>query len=116
MQWKPINLNELKNKIQIEEKNLSKDNLYLWKKIKIIPEKWTQDPWGEKGNGFWVVAIIGKKCLYYNDIEDGFNWSQYNEYGIIQDYMCDQDTIGFAMEKMFQNKVSIHRLGPPKNI
>ena len=63
----------------------------LWHLIRLSPaEKWEQHPWGDQGGGFWVVAITGKTCLYYNDIEDGFNTSSFSAWGAIDHYVCDQ--------------------------
>jgi hypothetical protein len=102
MTWNPISLDELRQNILNEENDLNGDVLFLWRKIKINPRKWHQDPWGNEGGGFWVVGVIGSMCLYYNDIEEGFNWSVFEEYGEIKEYRCEQDTIGFAMVKLFE--------------
>ena len=42
------------------------------------------------GGGFWVVAVIGDRCFWYNDIEDGFNISRYQAMGQIDEYGCNQ--------------------------
>lgn len=63
---------------------------FFWDKIKIPPQKWQHSPWGDLGGGFWVVALIGRTCVYYNDIEDGFNSSEYERFGYIKDYFCGQ--------------------------
>ena len=65
----------------------------LWDAIRIQPEKWAQDPWGVEGGGFWVVAIIGNTVIWYNDIEEGFNTSNYERYGVINEYWCNQDDL-----------------------
>lgn len=62
----------------------------LWDRIKIAPEKWQHSPEGDEGRGFWVVALIGKTCIYYNDIEEGFNDSEYEQFGHIKNYYCNQ--------------------------
>jgi hypothetical protein len=63
----------------------------IWEKIKLPKlQKWKQSPMGDEGAGFWVVAIYGNHCLYYNDIEDGFNESIFSEWGKIDEYFCSQ--------------------------
>ena len=37
-----------------------------------------------------MVGISGNRVIWYNDIEDGFNISNYKEYGQILNYTCDQ--------------------------
>lgn len=55
-------------------------------------------PYGDGGNGFWVVAIVGETVIWYNDIEDGFNRSRYSVYGEIEDYWCNQDELEIAID------------------
>ena len=62
----------------------------FWRLIKLnTPEKWLNDPLGDLGGGFWVVAIVGDRGIYYNDIEDGFNVSTFTSWGEIDDYVCN---------------------------
>lgn len=71
--------------------------LRMWKLIQITPEKSTQHLWGDEGEGFWGVALIRNCCLYFNDIENGYNWSRFTVYGTIDEYWCNQDTIPQAI-------------------
>ena len=64
--------------------------LAFWKSLRIRPAKWNLSPWGDMGGGFWVVAVIGDRCFWYNDIEAGFNISRYEEAGRILEYTCNQ--------------------------
>jgi len=72
----------------------------LWEVIRISPEKWIQNPYGDRGNGFWVVAIIGSTVVWYNDIEHGFNCSTFTKWGIIPDYWCNQDGLEVTVQKL----------------
>ncbi|TPN86666.1 hypothetical protein FJ987_06415 [Mesorhizobium sp. CU2] len=65
----------------------------LWEHISILPEKWKQEPYGTQGGGFWIVGLIGRNVIWYNDIEDGFNLSRYTTYGEIGEYWCNQDSL-----------------------
>ena len=71
--------------------------LRLWEAISITPEKWQQQPYGEQGGGFWVVALIGKSVIWYNDLGEGFNRSRYSSYGTIVDYWRNQDELELTM-------------------
>lgn len=50
---------------------------HLWETIRIDPQRWEQRPYGIGNGGFWVVALIGRTVLWYNDLEYGFQRSSY---------------------------------------
>ena len=95
--WTPIVLTELKNLILEGELELNDQELNLWDLIKIEPEKWEEMDYGTEGNGFWVVAIFGREVIWYNDIEDGFNISEYKKYGKIEVYQCSQAELNWSV-------------------
>lgn len=70
--------------------SLEPDCLKFWEYLCIEPEKWTERHMGERGGGFWVVAILGKSVIYYNDIEEGYNLSSFTHYGSIDHYCAGQ--------------------------
>ena len=85
-----------------------------------MPEKWREEPFGNQGHGFWVVALIGNNVIWFNDIEDGFNRSTFTEYGKINEYWCNQDQLEWTIQK-FINQIrdgydSGEYAGPPKPI
>lgn len=88
MEWTPITSEELNQLIKDSEAQLSDAGKKLWDSIKVVPHKW-QQPWGEEGGGFWVVAVFYNRVIYYNDIEEGFNISTFKEDGTIAEYVCD---------------------------
>lgn len=78
---------EIWDEINSAWKRMSLPQRRLWEVIRIIPEKWKQSPWGNEGNGFWVVGLIGNSVVWYNDIEHGFNKSKFTNYGEINGIM-----------------------------
>jgi hypothetical protein len=89
--WKPISKNHLEGLIDVSEYEMSSSQRIVWEKVRLpSPEKWVQSPMGDEGGGFWVVAVFGCSCLYYNDIEDGFNQSKFSTWGVIDEYCCNQ--------------------------
>ncbi|KLT68744.1 MULTISPECIES: hypothetical protein [unclassified Flavobacterium] len=100
-EWEPISFNELSDEIQKSEPDLSEELSNFWQSIKIDPIKWSEKDYGDEGGGFWVVALCGDKIIWYNDIEEGFNISNYNKLGEIKDYCCNQDELSWAVEKLF---------------
>jgi hypothetical protein len=77
------------------------DCLKFWEYIKIKPEKWQEETMGKEGGGFWVVAIIGKSVIYYNDIEEGYNFSSFTTYGDIDTYNCSQMELHEMIESLY---------------
>jgi hypothetical protein len=61
-----------------------------WERVRIEPQKWQCLPWSDQGGGFWVVAEMRGKVIWYNDIEEGFNTSPFTTRGIIGEYRCNQ--------------------------
>lgn len=70
----------------------------LWEAIRIAPQKWQQNPYGDQSGGFWVVGLIGQTVVWYNDIEDGFNRSRFSTFGTIDDYWCNQDELEVTLQ------------------
>lgn len=66
--WNPIELADLLESIRASEAVMEADGRRLWEMIRIEPTKWRQHPWGDGGGGFWVVGLIGRQVLWYNDI------------------------------------------------
>jgi len=100
--WKPLSENKLSEMIEEAELSMNSGCRKLWDRIKINPQKWRLHPWGDEGGGFWVVALIGSTCIYFNDIEDGFNTSSYKSYGEIDSYFCDQPTLLETINHFYQ--------------
>lgn len=100
--WQPISKSHLKGLIEVSEYEMSSSQRKLWEKIKLSsPEKWAQSPMGDEGGGFWVVAVYGRNCLYYNDIEDGFNESKFSSWGVIDEYWCNQIELHHFIASVF---------------
>ena len=98
VEWHPISKDALLQRIAQGVARMSPAELRLWKAIRIEPSKWSQDPYGRDGQGFWAVAVIGSSVIWFNDIEDGFNRSRYNTFGEVQEYWCNQDELDTAIK------------------
>ena len=59
--------------------------------------------YGEEGNGFWCVALFGNNVIWYNDIEEGFNVSQYHEHNLIDEYCCDQKSLNDVIRNLYDS-------------
>lgn len=103
--WKPITESHLLGIIEVSEYEMDALTKKVWDKIKLTtPEKWQQSPMGDEGSGFWVVGIYGSNCLYYNDIEEGFNDSPFKEWGKIEEYWCNQTELHHYVYSLFCSK------------
>lgn len=104
--WEPISFNKLNEKILKFEKVQTGVLNNFWFAIKIDSEKWEEETYGAEGGGFWVVALLGKVVIWYNDIEEGFNVSKYNDYGIIAEYGCSQDELGMVVSSLWSTIIA----------
>lgn len=89
---------EIWDLVNAESEDLPPDLRRLYDAIRIDPERWALEPWGRSTGGFWVVAVFGNRALYYNEIEEGFNRSRWKRYGVLEDYLCNQDELIHAMQ------------------
>lgn len=105
LMWKPLSENKLTDMIEEAELFMNAGCRKFWDYIKVDPRKWSLSPWGDEGGGFWVVAVIGRTCIYYNDIEDGFNFSPYTTFGQIEEYGCNQSELLPTIEHFYQEFV-----------
>ena len=100
--WEPINEDALMSLMAVAESAMEPQVLGFWERMRIRPVKWALPPWADMGGGFWVVAVVGHECIWYNDIEDGFNVSTYSTPGVIHEYRCNQDELQYTIYKIFR--------------
>jgi len=98
IEWVPISERALLKRISQGYAAMPEAARRLWNTVRISPEKWQQHPYGDAGGGFWVVALVGRTVIWYNDIENGFNRSAYSTYGTIDDYLCNDDELNVTIE------------------
>lgn len=86
----------------------------LFARTAIVPTKWQLSPWGDPGGGFWALAVMENRVLWYNDIEDGFNVSRFNAIDTIPstEYWCNQDELKGALPALEGQPQG--KFGPPK--
>jgi len=114
--WSPISLEDLTDEIAVSFALMEDPERRLWDLVRITPVKWCQHPWGDLGGGFWVVGMIGCNVIWYNDIEHGFNVSQYTDIGTILSYGCNQDQLHhviWLMRQQIESGLSPGKFGAP---
>lgn len=77
-----------------------------WERIRCEPERWQCSPWGDAGGGFWVVAKLPSRVVWYNDIEDGFNVSPAPTQGVIGSYLCNQTRFAEFLARLPEAKAA----------
>ena len=113
MEWTPIDREELQRRIERGLQAGSDDVRAFFAEIAREPVKWQLHPWGDPGGGFWIVAVLGNRVVWFNDIEDGFNISTFAAEGVIpsDEYCCNQDELHWALHALDHD--GGYRLGPP---
>jgi hypothetical protein len=111
---KPISLADLVATIDKDLDDCMPELRALYERSGICPEKWTCSQWGEHTGGFWAIAVLDNRVLWYNDIEEGFNVSPFSHWGEIGDYVCNQDQLRWALPRLI-GELGV-RLGAPQPI
>ena len=93
----------------------------LWEMIRIPPVRWQEHHYGGQTGGFWAVAVFGQQVIWYNEIEEGFNLSNFHRYGEIAEYWCDQlnlDDVVVRLTHALQTggPAYVSRMGPPQSL
>ena len=106
MGWQPIREDQLREELERARARMTTDQQRFWDAIRIVPEKWQQNPWGNLGGGFWAVALIGQTVVWFNDVEEGFNTSRYTRYGFIDEYWCNQDELEWTVRNLLEESLN----------
>lgn len=114
MEWTPIDREELQHWIERSLVAGGDDVRAFFAQIAREPVKWQLHPWGDLGGGFWIVAVLGNRVVWFNDIEEGFNISTFATEGVIpsDEYWCDQDELHWTLRKLVHG--GGYRAGPPR--
>lgn len=78
---KPITLEALKLHMDLTSYLLTAQEKSFWHFIRIEPRKWIHTGYEDEKVEFFVVAVFGKRVIYYDDFEGGFSISEFEEYG-----------------------------------
>lgn len=90
---------QIQDDIKVAERELSDSSaraFKLWERIKVPASLWNQEQYSMEPT-FWVIAIMGGRCLYFNYVEGGWGWGQYQDWGKIDTYHWQQDEISHVV-------------------
>jgi len=100
--WSPVTEPDLLTMLQDAESRMEGASAALWQLIRLPkPELWQQHPWADEVCGFWVVAVMGKVCIYYNDRSRGFSSGHFVRWGRIEDYQAGQLSLAERLQHFF---------------
>ena len=112
MAWKPISEADLIGEINESRQRMNLPQRRFWDFICVEPQKWSLHPYGDEGGGFWVVGLVGRSVVWFNDIEDGFQRSHYSHLGEIEEYRCNEDNLEWVVQALMNALETGHDPGP----
>ncbi|MBA1145341.1 hypothetical protein [Mesorhizobium neociceri] len=84
----------------------------LWDVIGIDPEQWMhRSPPGDNRQ-IWVVALIGRSVISYNEFEHGFDRSRFDRYGEIAELGWGQADLEVAVQDILNELEHGHPTAP----
>jgi hypothetical protein len=103
MAWSPITREALEVEVRLDLAECSAEQIAYFQRVVLDdPVRWQLSPYGDEGGGFWVVARDGRRVLWWNDIEDGWNVSAFDVSGCIPaaEYRANQDSLHLALPRL----------------
>lgn len=61
----------------------------LWDRVSLEPQRWRAAQYPQKAE-VWVVGVLGDRCLYFNEVEGGWGWGRFSEWGRVADFHWEQ--------------------------
>ena len=102
MSWVPITKNELEDIINQQLAECTPDLIAIFNEYR-VPLVLAPIVRFKSIEGVFIVARKNNNVLYYEDIEEGFNFSPIDENGMIKERWCNQDSLRSAIHKWLRN-------------
>ena len=99
MKWESITRDELSSLIDVETIKLSSEQVAFFESIKTQLQKVSIDRAGNIEEVF-IVATHEGKVLFFDDIEEGFEWGILDDNGIIQHKYANQWSLKMAIHNV----------------
>jgi 5'-deoxynucleotidase YfbR-like HD superfamily hydrolase len=94
--WEPITQPELEALIAEQLDDCPQELKELFEKYQVPLKEHKISRYGSNEKVF-VVALKDNEAMYYEDVEDGFNFSPLDKNGTIIEHWCNQDELKFAL-------------------
>jgi len=97
MNWKPATIDEVKQIVERDLANCSREQIALFERYRVQPHL---APIMRSGNTESVVVIAqrGGEVIYWEDVEEGFEVCQVDSDGRILEPGCDQNDLRVALD------------------
>ena len=94
--WESTTKSELTTLIEKQLADCSALQKAIFEKNRVPLQKCSISRHG-KNEAVFVVAIKNGEALYYEDVEEGFNFSPLNDDGSIKEHWCNQNELKTAL-------------------
>lgn len=108
--WKPITRAELEELIQEQLDECELEQKATFEKYRVLLRQAPIERYGKLEHVFFV-ARNNDEVMYYEDVEEGFNFSPINADGKILEHWCNQDELKHALWHWMGHPQK-YRLGP----
>ncbi len=96
MSYIPISKSEVEELLSRELAECPPKLKQLFVKYRVPLEQYALERHG-KFEKVFVAAINGSEAMYYEDIEEGWNFSPVSEAGVLLEHWCNQDELKYAL-------------------
>lgn len=76
----------------------------FWRLIKLSPFEIWGTPEEAEAEYVWVVAIIGNRCVFYDELNNGFVIGHYDVHGELDESLFDQSAM--QLDDLIKNIIS----------
>jgi hypothetical protein len=94
--WSPITAQELQSLIDAQLGECSPEQRTIFERYRVPLRPVPLERYGHLESVF-VVAQRGGEVMYYEDVEDGFNFSHLTSEGLVAEHWCNQDELKYAV-------------------
>jgi hypothetical protein len=93
--WVPISATDLDRLLRKQLAICPPELVAVFERYKVVPFRAPLQ--SDILESAFVVARKGNEALYYEDVEEGFNFSPMSERGQLLEHWCNQDELRFAL-------------------
>lgn len=94
--WEPITADELRSLINEQLRECDERRRAIFERYQLSLRAAPLRRYGKLESAF-IVAQRGDEVMYYEDVEDGFNFSPLTPTGEIAEHWCNQDPLKYAL-------------------
>lgn len=94
--WRPITADEMQSLIDEPLKDCTPEQREIFDRYRVALRPTPLERYGQLETVF-VVAQRGNEVMYYEDVEDGFNFSPLTADGRVAQHWCNQDELKYAL-------------------